>query len=605
MSRRARAVTVLLAAALPAFRAAAAETARSERATPELLVFSLRENRVTAPPQAPSGPLPTGSLAKPFVARAWAIAHPGQPSPVLRCTPASRCWNASGHGTLGLARAVAVSCNTYFRELANQTPPSRLAATLRDAGLLSPDPLGADAAIGLPSESGSVSAEPAALLRAYAALVDEPWDGADSIRREVLAGLRDSARVGTAAALAGMGLLAKTGTVPALDGRALATSGWAIAVDEAGRGWLALQTPGTGHETASALARRLRDGGPDGVGEPADRASPRPVRVLLFSALSPSSVQARNLGPAPVSGTRGFVGTMGSVALRAGDRLDAGDWELAVPAFGLRRIVRGSLRADAGPHDSLRIIAWLSPPEYVAGVLAAELPSGDDPLREPLGAAVLRFLAEGPRHGDADFCDLTHCAFFVGRGPRISWTTPTRATLLEPPGAALGRAASALPQQQAIDEATWQRMLAASRQEGPDRWTSHCGGEPLSAHAVWGGGDRRVYRCDRHRPEDSAPWTRHWRQRDVEGALGSGVRDLRVTDEDGRWLLLVERPGGPMRLSWDEAHARLARVLGWSALPSPADRVVREDGGYRVLGRGLGHRVGLCLGGPPVSPLLD
>lgn len=598
-------MTLLLGTALSPHGAVAGEAARPEQPAPELFVFSLRGNRVAAPPRAPSGPLPIGSLAKPFVARAWTRAHPGQPSPVLRCTPASHCWNAAGHGTLSLVHAVAVSCNTYFRELANQTPPPVLAATLRDAGLVPPDPLDADASIGLASESGSVCAEPAALLRAYAALLDEPWGGTDSIRREVLAGLRDSARVGTAAALAGMGLLAKTGTVAALDGRALSTSGWALAIDEAGRGWLALRTPGTGREAARALARRLREGSPDPLGEPADRASPRPVRVLLFSALSPRSVQARNLGPAPVSGRRGFVGALGSVALRAGDRLDTGDWELTVPAFGLRRIVRGSLQAAAGPHDTLRVVALLSPLEYVAGVLAAELPTGDDPLREPLGAAVLRFLSEGPRHGDADFCDLTHCAFFVGRGPRISWTTPSRATLLEPPASALRSLPSAQPEPQPIDEARWQRMLAASRADGPDRWTSHCGGEPLSAHAVWGGEDRRVYRCDRHGPADSAPWTRHWRQPDVERALGGGVRDLRVTEEGGRWLLLVERDGGPLRLSWDEAHARLARVLGWAALPSPADRIVREDGGYRALGRGLGHRVGLCLGGPPATALLD
>ncbi|MGE5125383.1 MAG: hypothetical protein ACM3PV_03770 [Betaproteobacteria bacterium] len=609
MTRRACTLALLLAGAWAVPRAGAGEAARPWRPAPELHVFSLRQGRVTTPPRAPSGPLAIGSLAKPFVARAWARAHPGQPSPVLRCTPGSHCWNAAGHGTVGLVRAVAVSCNAYFRALAAETPAPTLAATLRDAGFVPPDPLSAEAAIGLPSEAGLVSAEPAAVLRAYAALVEEPWAGAETIRREVTAGLRDSAREGTAAALAGTGFAAKTGTVPALDGRALETSGWAVAIDEAGRGFLALLTPGTGREAARALARRLR-GGVDPADEPAGSASPRPVRVSLFSALSPRNVRARNLGPAPVSGTRGFVGALGSLELRPGDRLGPGDWELTLPAYGLRRVVRGALRADAGPRDTLRVRVDVSRLEYVAGVIAAELPPADDALREALGAAVLRFLAEGPRHGDVDFCDLTHCAFFVGRGPRASWTTPSRVTLLEPPGGAPLAARSALSGPAAagpgepIDAAAWQRMLAASREDGPSRWTSHCGGEPLSAHAVWGGADRRVYRCDRHGPEDRAPWSRLWRQADVERAFGV-VRDLRVTEDDGRWLLRVEREGRPLLLSWDEAHARLARVLGWGALPSPADRVVRGDGGYRAQGRGLGHRVGLCLGESALPALLD
>jgi hypothetical protein len=211
-------------------------------------------------------------------------------------------------------------------------------------------------------------------------------------------------------------------------------------------------------------------------------------------------------------------------------------------------------------------------------------------LRVALGAAVLRFLAEGPRHGDADVCDLTHCAFFVGRGPRAAWPSPGRALLLAPAG---GEPAPGAP---AFDEETWRRVLDAARQPGPARWTSHCGGEPLSAHAVWGGSDRTVYRCRLHGPADRAEWSRAWSRADVDRALGGRVEELRVAAEGGRWLLVGLRDGAPLRLTWDEAHARLAGVLGWGALPSPADRVVRERDGFRATGRGQGHRVGLCLG---------
>jgi stage II sporulation protein D len=588
-------------------------------AAADLLVFSLEQGRLSVPAGAPDGALATGSLTKPFVARAWARAHPGAPPPVVRCDATSRCWNVSGHGTLGLVRATALSCNTYFRALAADTPSELLVATLREAGFLLPDPLTPETAIGLPTDTGRVVAEPEAILRAYVTLLREPWDRAETVRREVLAGLRDSAREGTAAGLAELGFHAKTGTAPAIDGHPLASSGWAVAVDETGRAHLALLTPGTGREAARGQARWLRGEPPamsserqsplagaggiptqlTGQTPAVDRrsqpASGR-VRVTLFGALAPRRVLALNLGSAPIAASRGFVGPGASLALQPGDRLADGDWQLSLPAVGLQRILRGRIRVDAAPREVLRIQAEIEPIEYVAGVIAAELGTGEDVRRVPLGAAVLRFLAAGPRHADADVCDLTHCAWFLGRGPHPTWPSP-RAVILERPGQAIAD----VP----IEIATWRRMVEAAREQGPDRWTSHCGGAPLSMHRVWGGGDTTVFRCERHGPADSAPWVRHWSTRDVERAFGGPVGDLRLVDEDGRWRLERTREGATFRLSWDEAHARLASVLGWGALPSPADRITRETDGFRVEGRGLGHRVGLCLGSEPKSGLLD
>jgi hypothetical protein len=227
-------------------------------------------------------------------------------------------------------------------------------------------------------------------------------------------------------------------------------------------------------------------------------------------------------------------------------------------------------------------------PEYVLGVLHAELPGASGPRREALAAAVLRFLADGPRHGATDVCDSTHCAWFIGRGPRISWPTPQVGVLF---ASGQGEGRGAVP----FDVADWDDVLRSSRAPGPRHWTSHCGGRPLSEHALWGRGDRRVWACDRH-TAPSAPWTRIWEHDAVEAAFGGPVRSLAVKEVDGGWTLAAETATGREAFSYDEAHRRLAVKLGWAALPSPADAVVRVAQGWRAEGVGLGHRVGLCLG---------
>src|SRR5258706_527873 len=172
----------------------------------ELILWRLENGAVQGP--GDDRPRPVGSLLKPFVAKAWARAHPGETPPVVGCDRTSGCWRPSGHGSVGLVRALAVSCNTYFRKLAAETPPAVLEATLRAEGF-------------------------------------------------VPSGLRDSAAGGTASGLGRGGFWAKTGPVPALDGRPLGTSGWVVAVDDSGWAVLGLLENGPGHQAAEALAEPL------------------------------------------------------------------------------------------------------------------------------------------------------------------------------------------------------------------------------------------------------------------------------------------------------------------------------------------------------------
>ncbi|NTV76128.1 MAG: hypothetical protein HGA66_18235, partial [Holophaga sp.] len=74
------------------------------------------------------------------------------------------------------------------------------------------------------------------------------------------------------------------------------------------------------------------------------------------------------------------------------------------------------------------------------------------------------------------------------------------------------------------------------------------------------------------------------------------VERLEVGEDDGVRVLRIWRDGAARSLKFDQAHRLVANVLGWDALPSPADDVEMTEGGFRVRGHGQCHRVGLCLG---------
>lgn len=558
--------------------------------TPRLSVWTWRAGALE-PGSAADLPIPVGSLQKPFVAEAWAATH-REPPPRLLCTPASHCWLPAGHGEVGLPSALAKSCNTYFRSLAGQADPAALGRALRAAGFLS-TPGTPEEAIGLPGPEGPLRVRPGDLLRAYAALVREPWPEGEAVRQAVLAGLREAALDGTAKGLGRRGFWAKTGTVPSPDGNPLHTCGLALAVDDAGWGILARLDPGTGREAAEALgaevarrrpwslARTPRRGprGPRGVAE----VEAGEVRVRLFDLLRSRRWEVRNLGPAPVPFDGGFLGPGAAAALAGGDRVGPGLLEVRSAASGAVRRIEGRLEVSAAPAGVLRLRARLSLRAYVEGVVAAELPAGRPGLQVQLGAAVIRFLAKGPRHPDADVCDSTHCAWFVGRGPRLAWRDGRHATAGEGGAFRFG-------------DGDWAQVLAAAREPGPDQWTAHCGGAPLSPHAVWGSADRTVTPCPRHGSQDADPWTRAWPAAALAKAFGAPVLGMEITWPGGVWTLEVRTPDGTRRFRYDDAHRRLAAALGWDSLPSPADRVAPDGDGFTATGRGWGHRVGLCLG---------
>ncbi|MBL8112427.1 MAG: hypothetical protein JNK60_06050 [Acidobacteria bacterium] len=541
-----------------------------------LVVYTLRDGEVL-PEDGVDVPQPVGSLQKPFIARAWAEGHETGDPPRFRCE-GKTCWLRAGHGELGLSAAMAESCNEYFVALAREVSTSGLASALRDAGFTFSQSVTAEDAVGLARAGTTVRITPRALLLAYAGLVRTEWPARDDVRRAVLEGLGRAASSGTASALARRGLLAKTGTVP-VPGSRLATSGWALALDSAGRsGRLAFLPRGTGAEAAQQLARL--DGHVD--------EGPAGVRIALFSALRPSRVAVLNASGHPVRVTHGaersWLGPEATLTLTRDLRLEDGLYTLSLAPYGLVRHVRGALDVVVGRGGAPRITLTTTPRGAVEGILDGELPTGSPERRQELAAAVLRFLARGPRHNTADICDLTHCARFVGLGPAVVWESPVRA-----------RHDGLRPLPPALGDAAWEAALLRSRESGPSLFTGHCGGATLSEHAVWGRGERGATPCLRHASSPN-PYSRTLPAVDLEALFRGPVTALVAFEDDGVRRVRVEVAGRPERtLLYDDLHSLLAARLGWDALPAPPDRFERTASGFRVLGRGRGHRVGLCL----------
>ena len=537
---------------------------------PTLQTWCLDHGRLEMSAGASDVPLAVGSLQKPFVARAWAQAHPEAPSPRFICAGGRACWLKKGHGELGLATALARSCNAYFRQLAVATPLKDLIESLGEAGF-APAPANAGEAIGL-SAPQLLRIPPSQLLEAYRTLLRDPWSKGEALRQEVLRGLRESARNGTAGGVGAWGFWAKTGTVP-LDGSQ--TVGFALALDGGDLAMLARLRPGSGAQAAQALAAPLAARRP---GTPVPLGTKDAVTVRLFDLLSAMAFTVCNFGASPIADGRSFLGPGAVRALKQGDRVGPGSLEFRSEARGLRRRVEGRLQVAGG-----RLIVTLTRRAYVEGVLAAELPAGSPELRVELGAAVLRFLARGRRHVDADVCDSTHCAWFVGQGPRLDWKDSTHAR----------EEASAVAR---LSDGDWGRMELRAKIPGPAFWSAHCGGKPLSTQRVWGWGEATAEFCPRHSGA-SMSWTRTWSPQALEQAFGASIEAVFLEPSSDVWKLTVSRHGSRTSYTFDEAHRRIAGVLGWDALPSPADRLEMSAAeGVRLFGVGQGHRVGLCLG---------
>jgi hypothetical protein len=212
----------------------------------------------------PAKPIPLGSLDKPFTALAYAETHHYQfPAHVCR-GEATGCWQARPHGKLDLVSAISVSCNSYFRALAENLTGEQLIPVANRFGLDPPNPtLSGPPLMGL-GDQWPIS--PLKMARAYLELYqrrDQP------VVREILAGMARSAREGTGKgvgdAMKHADALVKTGTAPCTHPHAAPGDGFVVAMVPASQPELLLlvrvhSVPGaTASLTAGRMLRSLED----------------------------------------------------------------------------------------------------------------------------------------------------------------------------------------------------------------------------------------------------------------------------------------------------------------------------------------------------------
>jgi hypothetical protein len=211
-----------------------------------------------------SKPIPLGSLVKPFTAMAYAETHDFK-YPSYTCRgEASGCWQARPHGKLDIVSAIAVSCNSYFRELAANLNGEQLLPMATRFDIDAPDSklTGSDL-MGLGTRW---RISPERMGRAYLELYrrrEQPGV------QEVVAGMAQSSLRGTGAsvgkALKYSAALVKTGTAPCTHIRSAPADGFVVAMVPASQPEILLMIRVHGvagakaAETAGRMLRRMEE----------------------------------------------------------------------------------------------------------------------------------------------------------------------------------------------------------------------------------------------------------------------------------------------------------------------------------------------------------
>jgi SpoIID/LytB domain protein len=233
--------------------------------------------------------------------------------------------------------------------------------------------------------------------------------------------------------------------------------------------------------------------------------------------------------------------------------------------------------------DELGVINLAPVEDYLAGVLAAEMPQAELPALQAQAVVARTYMIKNrQRHlqDNYQFCDLTHCQTYKG----MADITP-----------AIRRAVIS----------TSDEILTFDDQPIEAYYSSTCGGTTADDVGVWANAEDQPYLksiadgsfCS------SSPHYR-WQARISTDSLhqiwqrrlGEQITSISVTKEgaDGRVRELAIVGNSLHLISGEDFRAVTCRAFGWNTLKSTWFDMQIEKRAYLFTGRGMGHGLGLC-----------
>jgi len=252
------------------------------------------------------------------------------------------------------------------------------------------------------------------------------------------------------------------------------------------------------------------------------------------------------------------------------------------PALAVPRRYSGSIKIYVTGNE-LCIINIAPIKDYLAGVLAAEMPQADFAALQAQAVVARTYMIKNWRRHQKDnyqFCDLTHCQVYKGNE---NCTDQIK---------------------QAITNTT-DEILVYHHQPIEAYYSSTCGGSTADDNDVWANQKDQPYltSLDDSNFCNNSPHYR-WRAKISADSLhqiwqrrlGAPINSITISKKgaDGRVRELALMGHSLHLITGEDFRAVTCRVLGWNTLKSTAFDLRIEKNVYLFTGRGLGHGLGLC-----------
>jgi stage II sporulation protein D len=233
--------------------------------------------------------------------------------------------------------------------------------------------------------------------------------------------------------------------------------------------------------------------------------------------------------------------------------------------------------------DELGVINLTPLADYLAGILAAEMPQAELPALQAQAVVSRTYILKNwQRHlqDGYQFCDLTHCQTYKGE----TGVTPT-----------IRHAVTS----------TADEILTFEAQPIAAYYSSTCGGTTADDAGVWASEKDQPYLKSIAEGSfcASSPHYR-WRARFSADSLhqvwqkrlGEPIQSILITKKgsDGRVRELAVMGKSLHLISGEDFRAVTCRTFGWNTLKSTAFDLRIAENVYTFTGRGHGHGLGLC-----------